>query len=559
MSSSRKPKNCIYIYPKGPNKGQRCGRPVDEQVDFVYCRLHFNMFCNRFYEGKDMGLVFPDAATEHRFKKICLDPKIMGRSKKFRDLQAVGKLPPPPVYAGPIMQRPGVMPKNSKLNRLFGNSPKPRVIKKSPPKKSPVKKKVSFVDQIQKSPKIKQRSPPPYPGISPVHCRAFLKNPTFNPVTGRSIKIGGPVYKKLEDWCKDVLPNSPPKIRTSRKTSEIFKSFEKLKQICDEWNKNRNIDPVTRKRIVPADDVYKQLVSRCSQFDKNIAIPTRVKTRATKPDAPQFQIVYDKKIYPIPPKIGQWTIGKKIGSGGFGTIYSCFSDSSPGVFRAIKIEHRSSGCLFYESHVYTKIKAEIANPTFIPVVYDRGIFGDLRYLVIETLQPLNYSPLMIPEIVKKLEKFAKIKRTHGDVKLDNIMRRQNGEIVLIDLGLSWPIKDETPKPCNIAGTPLFMSVNAHDGILTYANDLESLVYVVFDAIHKLPWESFKSKTKTQMVDIRNSKSKFRQAIVDKSDPVISRDFKLDEFPVLRLFAKYVFELKGMKYPDYDFIVSLFKK
>lgn len=559
MNTSKKPKNCIYVYPKGVNKGERCNRPVDDEVDFVYCRLHFNMFCNRFYEGKDMGLVFPDAATEYRFKKICLDPKIMDRSKKYRDLRDAGKLPAPPVFKGPLKTRPGVIPKDSKIDKILGTSPRRSPPRKSPPKKSPKKKKVSFADQKIGSPKVKKLSPP-YPGFSPVHCKAFLKNPTYNPITGRNIKIGGPVHRKLEQWCSDA---SPPR-RVSRKTSEVFKSFEKLKQICDEWNKNRNIDPVTRKRIVPADEVYKQLVSRCSQFDKQVkppAVPQKtLKKPITRPDAPQFQIVYDKKAYQIPKKIGIWNIDKKIGAGGFGTIFACYSDSAPGIMRAIKIEHKSSGCLFYESHVYNKIKAEMSTPRFIPMVFDRGIEGDLRYLVIESLSPLKYSPSMIPDIVKNLEKFAKIKRTHGDVKLDNIMRRPtDGEIVMIDLGLSWPIKDELPKPCNVAGTPLFMSVNAHDGILTYKNDLESLVYVVFDAIHKLPWEGFKNKTKTQMTDIRNSKEKFKRDIVNKTDQNLVKNFKLDEFPVLRLFAKYVFELKGMKYPDYDFIVSLFKK
>lgn len=36
-------------------------------------------------------------------------------------------------------------------------------------------------------------------------CREFKNNPTVNPITGRAIKVGGPMWEKLNEQCKDKV------------------------------------------------------------------------------------------------------------------------------------------------------------------------------------------------------------------------------------------------------------------------------------------------------------------------------------------------------------------
>ncbi len=67
-------------------------------------------------------------------------------------------------------------------------------------------------------------------------CEAFRRQPSKNPFTGRSIKVGGPLYKKIEQQCKGVVRDeehkvSPPSAITPRIDPQFRVS--RFKRIAD--------------------------------------------------------------------------------------------------------------------------------------------------------------------------------------------------------------------------------------------------------------------------------------------------------------------------------------
>lgn len=64
--------------------------------------------------------------------------------------------------------------------------------------------------------------------ISPSHCKEWEKKKDINPITGRKIKEGGPVYKRFEKRCQQKNESSKKEVVFDGfKNSTIKKEFEK--------------------------------------------------------------------------------------------------------------------------------------------------------------------------------------------------------------------------------------------------------------------------------------------------------------------------------------------
>ena len=72
------------------------------------------------------------------------------------------------------------------------------------------------------------------------YCDQWHTNKTINPRTGRTIKVGSPLYKKLERECDTIVR----KAHTS---------------ICDEWRINKTINPRTGRTIKVKSPLYNKL------------------------------------------------------------------------------------------------------------------------------------------------------------------------------------------------------------------------------------------------------------------------------------------------------------
>ena len=77
-------------------------------------------------------------------------------------------------------------------------------------------------------------------------CEKWLKDPSKNPTTNRAIKVGGPVYKKLEKEC-----GSPPPSSSFKKTGPSQPSPKvgpKKSEPCEKWLKDPSKNPTTNIR-----------------------------------------------------------------------------------------------------------------------------------------------------------------------------------------------------------------------------------------------------------------------------------------------------------------------
>lgn len=190
----------------------------------------------------------------------------------------------------------------------------------------------------------------------------------------------------------------------------------------------------------------------------------------------------------VPQKIkNRWIIGKKIGQGGFGTVYECFDLNNPYNKLVIKLEHYNSQYISREIEFYKYVNKfrDIFDMEIIPRKYSHGICQGIKYIITEKLYKFNFKKKYFKEVIQGLENFSKINISHGDIKICNLMRRKNKKLVFIDFGLWYKISYEINE--NISGTLPYMSINSHYGIISPQNDIESFMFSFLEIIHPLPW------------------------------------------------------------------------
>lgn len=414
------------------------------------------------------------------------------------------------------------------------------VVKKSPVKKSPVTK---------------------------TDCDNFIKNSNINPVTNRKIKKNGPVYNELIRFCENK----------NKTKNSVSTSLEKLKKICEEWFNNKNIDPISKKKIGPGGIIYNNLMRKCSDVQKTNDTNTFVEYKDKKHhDFNLFNICNKKSdkinrnnaidkiefgddVILVPKIIGMWVLTTKLGKGGFGLVYECYHKvRGPNIKYAMKIEHELSFGLLNEFNLYSTF--EKYKSKYVPEIYDYGIFNNLQYVVMETLYPFKFNFNRIVEVIDAIKSFAHMKLSHGDIKWDNMMQKKNGDLVFIDFGLTYPINERSKleDETKVGGTLIYMSINSHRGIITYSNDLESLLYCILDMITKLPWDKNYdiNDYKTIITKIGTLKIDTAFKIINRN-PTIMKKFKFNEFPRLEIFADIVMRLKINDIPDYELLKKVF--
>lgn len=490
--------NCKYIYKKGKNQGELCGKDV---VFNNLCRIHIYPLCVKWRQNNVNP--FDVNVNSKKLAEIC--------------------------------------------------SPKRKV--KSPNKRISKSPKASKAKSPSKSSKV--RYPKAGLGITREQCKEFKKKNNINPITKRAITRTGAVYKKITNQCEQYnitsneliqKDNDNPLIALDLSKNSIQTSLDILKDLCKKWFMNRNVDSETNRKIVPSDYRYKELHEKCSTItDNNVTSLQEIGDNIPLIDNNNYVFIGRKKI-PIKQQMGTWLLSKKLGSGGFGTVFECYDKNNiKAGSKAMKVEHELSPNLQHEIDVYKSLK----NNKYIPIVYDTGVVNQLRYLVIEKLYVIDiFSYDDIPKIIKAIESFALAGRSHGDIKFDNIMTRLDGSIVLVDFGLSWEFtKDLCAK--HKSGTLAFMSINTHNGYVYYKNDLESLCYAILNKINKVPWRCKKQN------EIKKLKLKFNNNIM-VDDKIIKKKYKLDQFKQLNNLLGAVLPMTSFEVPDYKKLIKIFE-
>ena len=101
-------------------------------------------------------------------------------------------------------------------------------------------------------------------------CEQWRRQPTINPKTKRTIKIGGPAYKNIEKACDPPVPKTMLS-----------------KEDCEVWRKHPGKHPLTKRKINQnaKNGIYAQLLKLCSS-PKSRVPPGHPKTSSTAPFAP---------------------------------------------------------------------------------------------------------------------------------------------------------------------------------------------------------------------------------------------------------------------------------
>lgn len=154
--------------------------------------------------------------------------------------------------------------------------------------------------------------------------------------------------------------------------------------------------------------------------------------------------------------------------------------------------------------------------------------------------------LHMSEAIKAIWQFSKI---HRDIKPGNIMRRSNnGDFVLLDMGLVFDLQDESLSVCPV-GTPLYfspeqMDFNNRRTVMNFRSDLFSLGTVMYEmTTGKHPFTEGATTTWEVFGNIANatprSPVKLRPELPEKLNDVIMR--LLAKRPALRYRSIELFQ------------------
>lgn len=271
----------------------------------------------------------------------------------------------------------------------------------------------------------------------------------------------------------------------------------------------------------------------------------------------------------------RWSVGEMLGAGSYGAVFSA-KDVRNGEEVAIKMELKSEGAdLHRENTIYKKLYKYAKykmGPIGVPRIRFFGTRQDRNVLVMDRLGPslqalsktfgcfTDRDVLSIGiHALYRVQAVHEIGYIHRDIKPDNMLvgRKYLQTLYLIDFGLakryllsdgSEHIKCTTVS--GLVGTPLFASINTHDGIeQSRRDDLESLGYALV-YLHRgfLPWQVIRSKRQDKL---RQEVGQFK-----KNYPLQD----LCEFMPVQVF-KYLRYVRGLQFaenPDYSQMRALLR-
>ncbi|XP_037947842.1 nucleosomal histone kinase 1-like [Teleopsis dalmanni] len=298
------------------------------------------------------------------------------------------------------------------------------------------------------------------------------------------------------------------------------------------------------------------------------------------------------KLYAMPESIAEgteltdltktrWRIGKSIGTGGFGEIYTAAKVGETNYDYVIKCEPHENGPLFVEMHFYMR-NAKLEDLQKYKRTHGLKNLG-MPYMLgngSEELNGIKHRFIVIPRYGSDIEKHIKANGgrlpegtiyrialqmldvyefvhtcgyIHADLKAPNILlgygKNGNSQAYLLDYGLAsrFTTKEFKPDPKKMHnGTIEYTSRDAHQGVATMRSDLEILGYNLIEWMGaKLPW--VQDKLLAAPAKVQKSKEDFFLNL-DKS---LSKLFPKGVSVPIAEYMKNVCKMEYNDRPDYD--------
>jgi casein kinase 1 len=203
---------------------------------------------------------------------------------------------------------------------------------------------------------------------------------------------------------------------------------------------------------------------------------------------------------------------EKLGNGNFGVVYKAF-DIKCDVNVAVKFDSSNIGFLRHEATILNYLSSNKCKN--IPPIHWYGIYSSVPCVVIpfykcSLLQYITLNKMNELELDKLFNKMLNVLESihihmviHRDIKPDNFMFDNKGDLMLIDFGLStFDVKNDKDN-CNFTGNIIYASPNIHNLKTAKAVDdiiSASYIYIFISSGCKLHWMNIDDTN-----DINNSK------------------------------------------------------
>ena len=163
--------------------------------------------------------------------------------------------------------------------------------------------------------------------------------------------------------------------------------------------------------------------------------------------------------------VGNWVVKAFLGGGGFGEVYRVEHKRLPieCAMKILKKSHLSERSRFLREVEILARQMHLGMPRF----YELGEFAEHPYVIMELLQPKDL-PKKEKDVAEYLHKLCRVVATmhkngfvHRDIKPSNVLYRADGELVLIDFGLTKAVSRresydrfscDITKPHEVVGT-----------------------------------------------------------------------------------------------------------